>query len=109
MTDYERFQEQGQVPQSGRGVGLILAFLAIGLGAGAVAGLLFAPGEGKKTRRILKRKYEDALEAFEDFRESAEEVLGRGGEWASSARARGEEWAEAAKSKVAPFRKAIRR
>jgi gas vesicle protein len=109
MAEYERFQEQGQTPRPGRGVGLVVAFLLIGLGAGAVAGLLFAPGEGKKTRRILKRKYEDALEAFDDFRESAEEVLGRGGEWAASARSRGEEWAEAAKSKVAPFRKAMRR
>jgi gas vesicle protein len=94
MADFERIDET----QSGRGMGLVLTFLLIGLGAGAVAGLLFAPTEGKKTRRMLKRKYEDAMDAFEDFRQTAEEVLERGGEWANTA-----------KEKVAPIRRAIRR
>jgi gas vesicle protein len=94
MAEFERIEET----QSGRNVGLVVTFLLIGLGAGAVAGLLFAPGEGKKTRRMLKRKYEDAMDAFEDFKQTAEEVLERGGEWASTA-----------KDKVAPIRRAIRR
>jgi gas vesicle protein len=94
MAEFDRIEET----QSGRNVGLVVTFLLIGLGAGAVAGLLFAPGEGKKTRRMLKRKYEDAMDAFEDFKQTAEEVLERGGEWASTA-----------KDKVAPIRRAIRR
>ena len=94
MADFERIDDR----QSGSNVGLVVTFLLIGLGAGAVAGLLFAPGEGKKTRRMLKRKYQDAMDAFEDFRQTAEDVLERGGEWANNA-----------KEKVAPIRRAMRR
>ena len=48
MTDYERIGEYQA--SSRRGAGLAITFLLIGLGAGALAALLFAPDEGKKTR-----------------------------------------------------------
>jgi gas vesicle protein len=96
MTDYERFGEHEHLGRRGSSAGLALTMLLIGLGAGALAALLLAPKEGKKTRRMLRRKYEDALDAFTEWKETAEDMVGRGGEWAS-----------VAKEKVAPFRRAM--
>ncbi len=107
MTDYERFGDYQ--PSDRSSVGLAITFLFIGLGAGALAALLFAPKTGKQMRRDLRRRYEDAREALEDFQEQAEDVIEKGAEWASSAR----EWAtnatETAKERVAPFAKAVKR
>ncbi len=103
MTDYERF---GDYQPSDRSmVGTALTFLFIGLGAGALAALLFAPKSGKQMRRDLRRRYEDAREVIDEFAEQAGDVIERGGEWAGSAK----EWAQNAKEKVAPFAKAIRK
>lgn len=90
----------GEYQSSSRrgGAGLAITFLLIGLGVGALSALLFAPHEGKKTRRILRRKYEDAVDAFAEWKETAEDMIDKGSDWAS-----------AAKEKVAPFRKAGRR
>lgn len=96
MTDYERIGEYQASDRSYAGVAL--TFLFIGLGAGALLALLFAPRSGKQMRKILRRKYEDAREVFDDFTEQAEDVIERGGEWAN-----------VAKEKVAPFAKAMRR
>ncbi len=95
MTDYERFGEYQSSDRSS--VGLALTFLFIGLGVGALAALLFAPKSGKQMRRLLKRKYEDAREAMEDWTEQASEVVGKGVEWANTA-----------KEKVAPIAKSFR-
>ncbi len=95
MTDYERFGEYQSSDRSN--VGLAVTFLFIGLGAGALAALLFAPKSGRQMRRALKRKYEDAREVLEDWTEHAGEVLERGAEWANTA-----------KEKVAPIAQAAR-
>ncbi len=95
MTDYERFGEYQ--PSDRSNVGLAITFLFIGLGAGALSALLFAPKSGKQMRRALKRKYEDAREVLEDWTEQAGEVLERGAEWANTA-----------KEKVAPIAQAAR-
>ncbi len=95
MTDYERFGEYQSSDRSS--VGLAITFLLIGLGAGALSALLFAPKSGKQMRRSLKRKYEDAREVLEDWTEQAGEVLERGAEWANTA-----------KEKVAPIAQAAR-
>jgi gas vesicle protein len=79
-------------------VGLAITFLFIGLGAGALAALLFAPKSGKQIRKVLRRKYEDAKDVFEDWQEQAGEVVEKGAEWANTA-----------KEKVAPIAKAVRR
>ncbi len=95
MTDYERFGEYQSSDRSS--VGLALTFLFIGLGVGALGALLFAPKSGKQMRRLLKRKYEDARETVEDWTEQASDVVGKGVEWANTA-----------KEKVAPIAKSFR-
>jgi gas vesicle protein len=96
MTDYERI---GDYQESDRSVvGFAMTFLLIGLGAGALLGLLFAPKSGKQMRRALRRRYEDARDVIEDLGEQASDVIDKGAEWASTA-----------KEKVAPLGKAIRR
>jgi gas vesicle protein len=96
MTDYERF---GDYQASDRSVvGLALTFLFIGIGAGALAGLLLAPRSGKQMRRTLRRKYEDARDVLEDWSDQASDVLERGADWANYA-----------KSKVAPIGAAVRK
>ena len=96
MTDYERmgdYQESDRRP-----VGLALTFLLVGLGAGALLGLLFAPKAGKQMRRTLRRKYEDARDAIEELGEQASDVIEKGTDWASTA-----------KEKVAPLGRVMRR
>jgi len=69
-----------------------VTFLLIGLGAGTLIGLLFAPKAGKQMRRDLRRRYEDARETIENWREeargAAEEALERGAELAEELRGR---------------------
>jgi gas vesicle protein len=82
--------------------GTALAFLLIGLGAGALLGVLLAPKAGKLIRKDLRRKYEDARETVEEWAEDA-----RG--FAQEAVERGAEIAEEVREKVSPVAKAIRR
>jgi gas vesicle protein len=96
MTDYERFGDYQASDRSA--VGLAITFLFIGLGAGALAALLFAPKSGKQIRKVLRRKYENAKDVFEDWQEQAGDVMEKGAEWANTA-----------KEKVAPIAKAVRR
>jgi gas vesicle protein len=100
MTDYERFGDYQ--PSDRSTVGLAITFLFIGLGAGALAALLFAPKTGKQMRRDLRRKYENAKDVIEDWQEQAGDVIEKGAEWASTAR-------DVAKERVAPFAKAVKR
>ena len=69
-----------------------ITFLLIGLGAGILIGLLFAPKPGKQMRKELKRKYDDARETLDDWKddakEAAEEVFERGAEIAEEVRDR---------------------
>ncbi len=107
MTDYERFGDYQ--PSDRSSVGLAITFLFIGLGAGALAALLFAPKTGKQMRRDLRRRYEDAKDVFEDWQEQAGDALEKGAEWANNAK----EWAsnakDTARERVAPFAKAMKR
>lgn len=90
MTDYERFGDYQ--PSDRSSVGIALTFLFIGLGVGTAVALLFAPKSGKQIRRTIRRKYEDARDVLDDWKDQAEEYIGKGSEWAS-----------AAKEKVAPI------
>jgi gas vesicle protein len=87
-------------------IGTAVTFLLIGLGAGALVGLLFAPKSGRQLRREIRRKYEDAREAVEEFADEAkgrvEEAVERGSEWV-------EELEETARKKAAPIGRAMRR
>jgi gas vesicle protein len=83
MTDYERFGDYQPSERGGSAWGFGITLLLIGLGAGALTALLFAPRAGAQTRRMLRRKYEDALE---NINERAEEWRERGSEWVEKAR-----------------------
>ena len=96
MTDYESVGDYQAADESA--VGLALTFLFIGIGVGALVALLLTPKTGKQMRRGLRRKYEDAREAVEDWSDQANEIIEKGTEWAN-----------AAKEKVAPLSKVITR
>lgn len=86
--------------------GTAVTFLLIGLGAGALVALLFAPKSGKQMRRDIRRKYEDAREAVEDFtddaKERVEDAMERGADWVENVK-------ESAREKVAPLNRAFRK
>jgi gas vesicle protein len=83
-------------------VGVAITFLFIGLGAGALVALLFAPKTGKQIRRDLRKKYDDARDAVQDFTEEAKDRV-------EDVMERGAEWVETAREKVEPLRAAVRR
>ena len=60
----------------GSHVGTAITFLLIGLGAGALAGLLLAPKAGKQMRKELGRRYKDARESLDDWAEDVEGSAG---------------------------------
>ena len=82
--------------------GTAITFLLIGLGAGAVIGLLFAPKAGKQMRKELRRKYDDARETLDDWKDEAKEV-------AEDALERGQEIADELRDRVAPLAAAMKR
>jgi hypothetical protein len=82
--------QEGEYRSAGRDVaGVAMAFFLIGAAAGAAVALLVAPHSGRITRRLLKRRAEDAADLV--------------GERAGELRERGEEILEAAKEKVSKF------
>jgi len=83
-------------------LGIAITFLLIGLGAGALAALLFAPKAGKHLRKELRRTYDEAREAVEDFTEDARDRV-------NDVMGRGADWVETAREKVEPLRSAVRR
>src|SRR5689334_14828722 len=99
-----RFSNEGAYEQSQRGVGVgtAVTFLLIGLGVGAVIGMLYAPKPGKQLRKDVRRRYEDARETLEDWKDQARGM-------AEDAIERGSEIAEELREKVTPLTKAVRR
>ena len=89
-------------PDQGSRVGTAITFLLIGLGAGAVVGMLLAPKTGKQMRRDLRRGYEHARDTFDDLKETARE-------FAEDAVDRGSEFAEDLRDRVKPLARGIRR
>jgi gas vesicle protein len=79
-----------------------VTFLLIGLGAGTLIGLLFAPKSGKQMRKELRRKYDDARETLDDWKDDAKEA-------AEEAFERGAEIADDLRDRVAPLAAAIKR
>jgi gas vesicle protein len=88
--------------EGGNTAGTAVTFLLIGLGAGALLGLLLAPKAGKVLRKDLRRKYATARETVEDWTEDAKE-------FAEGAMERGAEIADEVRERVAPLTKAMRR
>jgi len=90
-------------------VGTAVTFFLIGLGAGALAGLLLAPKTGKQLRRDLKRGYEDARETVGEWADEAKDRVRDAGERVRDVANRGAEIAEEIRDKVEPLRRAINR
>jgi len=82
--------------------GTAVTFLLIGLGAGALLGLLLAPKPGKQFRKDLRKRYETARETVEDWTDDAKD-------FAEEAMERGAEIAEEVRERVTPLAKAMRR
>lgn len=97
LNDYQRFGENQAEPKNRLTFGLMLLFL--GMGIGAATALLYAPDTGQKTRRRLRRRYEDARDTISDLGDQAGDLWERGSDWASSARDR-------VADRVKPIRKA---
>lgn len=89
-------------PDQGSRVGTAITFLLIGLGAGAVVGMLFAPKAGKQMRRDLRRGYEQARDTLDDWKDTARD-------FAEDAIDRGTEFAEDLRDRVKPLARGIRR
>ena len=93
---------QGKYESSeGSSAGTAITFLLIGLGAGTLVGLLFAPKPGKQMRKELRRKYEDARETLDDWKDDAKEA-------AEDVLERGAEFAEELRDRVTPLAKGVR-
>jgi gas vesicle protein len=90
-------------------VGTAITFLLIGLGAGALAGLLLAPKTGKQMRRDLQRGFEDAKDNLGEWADEAKDRVREVGERVRDAANRGAEIAEDLRDKVEPLRRAINR
>src|ERR1700726_1022276 len=97
MSKRGAFMRVGKYESSeGSTAGTAITFLLIGLGAGALVGLLFAPKAGKQIRKELPRQYEDARDTIDDWTGQAKEV-------AEDALERGQEIADELRDRVAPL------
>ena len=92
------YASEGGYRSSDSNVSLGFTLLLVGVAIGAVTALLIAPKTGKQMRRTLRRRYEDARGAVEDFGDQA-------GDWID----KGSDWADKAKSRVSPLTKPFRR
>lgn len=84
MDDYRTFGEYRYSDKNN--LPTLLSFVLIGVGVGALTALLLAPQSGKKMRRTLRRKYENARDMFDDWSDNANEYVEKGTKWASIAR-----------------------
>jgi gas vesicle protein len=105
MTDSSGRYESSE----GTNIGTAITFLLIGLGAGALAGLMLAPKTGKQFRRDLQRGYEDARENFNDWAGDAKDRAREVGDRIRDVAARGAEIADDLRERSKPIREAIRR
>ncbi len=98
-------------------VGTAVTFLLIGLGAGALAGLLLAPKSGKLLRRDLKRGYDDAVDTVGDWADEAKDRVREAGDKVRDVASRsadlaadlGNDLRDAVREKAEPLRRAINR
>jgi gas vesicle protein len=90
-------------------IGTAITFLLIGLGAGALVGLLMAPKTGKQLRRDLRRGYEDARDSIGEWADEARDRAREVGDRVRDAASRGAEIADDLREKVEPLRRVINR
>jgi len=96
------FMSQGKYESSMGTAGTAITFLLIGLGAGALIGLLYAPKAGKQMRKELRNTLEDARETLDDWKDEAKEV-------AEDVLERGQEIADQLRDRVGPLAAAMKR
>src|SRR5437762_6872454 len=101
MRCFMREDRHGKYESSGN-VGTAVTFLLIGLGAGAVVGVLLAPKTGREMRRDLRRGYDNARETLDDWKDTARD-------FAEEAKERGSDLADDLKERVRPLTRGIRR
>ncbi len=90
-------------------IGTAITFLLIGLGAGALAGLLLAPKTGKQMRRDLQRGYEDAKDSLGDWADDAKDRVREVSDRVRDVASRGADIADDLRDRVEPLRRAIKR
>ncbi|HLZ39488.1 MAG TPA: YtxH domain-containing protein [Candidatus Sulfotelmatobacter sp.] len=93
----------------GSNIGTAITFLLIGLGAGALAGLLLAPKTGKQMRRDLQRGYEEAKENLGDWADEAKDRVRDVSDRVREVASRGADLAEELRDRTEPLRRAIRK
>jgi gas vesicle protein len=94
--------ERNQPESDGIGIGTAVTFLLIGLGAGALVGMMYATKPGKQFRKDLRRKIDDAKDTLDDWKDQAMEV-------AEEAMDRGSDLTDDLRERVAPLAKNLRR
>ncbi|HKS74559.1 MAG TPA: YtxH domain-containing protein [Terriglobales bacterium] len=82
--------------------GTAVAFLLIGVGIGALVGMMYAPKPGKQMRKDLRRRIDDARDTLEDWSDQARDV-------AEDVMERGSDFADNVRERVAPLAKNLRR
>jgi gas vesicle protein len=94
-------------------IGTAITFLLIGLGAGALAGLLLAPKSGKQTRRDLQRGFENAKDTLGDWADEAKDRVREASDRVRDVASKGVDMAadlnNDIREKVEPLRRAINR
>ena len=86
-----------------------IGYMIVGLGIGAVAGLLTAPKSGKQLRKDVGRKLDDAREVLESRLEEARDVMENLSKRTGEILERGEELAETARRTAEPVARFLRR
>jgi gas vesicle protein len=103
----------GRSESESSNVGTAITFLLIGLGAGALAGLLLAPKTGKQMRRDLQRGFDDAKDTLGDWADTAKEHVREAGDRVRDVASKGVDLAadlnDGLREKVEPLRRAINR
>ena len=94
---------------AGGNIGTAITFLLIGLGAGALAGLLLAPKTGKQMRRDLQRGYEDAKDSIGDWADEAKDRAREVGDRVRDVAERGANFADELRERAEPLRRVIKR
>lgn len=98
----------GRYESSGN-IGTAITFLMIGLGAGALIGLLLAPKSGKALRRDIQRGYEDARDSIGDWADEAKDRVREVGDRVRDVANRGAEFADDLRERAEPIRRALKR
>ena len=105
--NYRGFGEPNEsannLTSGGSGLGMGLTLLLVGLGVGAITALLLAPDTGRKTRKKLRRRYEDTRERLGDWGDQASDAWERGSDWANDKWSKGSDWADDTRKRAAKF------